>query len=313
MTDNLTSNPSALESVNFMPLGEVLSSARNGKNLSLKDVSNNLRLSVRQIEALENNDFVALPQPMITRGFIRNYARLLELDAEPLLESYRARMPETLPGALSVQSSMHQVTLGKNSQPWLTYILGSILVLLFLVAWFFYIEYMPKPVKQPADNAVVVTPKNVEPAVIPLPEVALPAAERQPESVDAISAEEAVANVEVVSDKNTNMAQVIPDEKQAIVKENITATAPVVTSPVVTSTKNVQLSVSEQTWVRVSDKTGAVIYEKMLAANSTDGFDGQPPFSLWIGNAKATTLTFLGKPVDITSQTKNNIARVTLE
>lgn len=308
MTDDLTTNPSVPELLGFLPLGEVFLSARSGKNLSLKDVSNNLRLSVRQIEALENNDFSALPQPMITRGFIRNYARLLELDAEPLLESYRARMPEILPGALSVQSSMHQVTLGKNSQPWLKYILGSILILLFLVAWFFYIEYMPKPVKQPADNPVVVTPNNVERAVIPLPEVALPAAERQPESTDVISTEATIANTETVIDKNTNVAQVIPDEKQAIVKENMTAIA-----PVVTSTKNVQLSVSEQTWVRVSDKNGAVIYEKMLAANSTDGFDGQPPFNLWIGNAKATTLTFLGKPVDITSQTKSNIARVTLE
>lgn len=308
MTDDLTIDTSTLGSANFLPLGEILLAARTGKNLSLKDVSNNLRLSTRQIEALESNEFSALPQPMITRGFIRNYARLLELDAEPLLESYRTRMPETLPSALSVQSSMHQVTLGKSSQPWLKYILGSILVLLFLVAWFFYIEHMPEPVKPPVSSAVVEAPQSVEPAVIPLPEVALPAAERQPESVDTANTAEAVTSAEIVSDKNTNVAQVAPTEKQAAVKEVVTTT-----SPVIAPTKAVELSVSEQTWVRVTNKSGSVIYEKMLAANSTDGFDGQPPFSLWIGNAKAVTLTFMGKPVDISSQTKNNIARVTLE
>ena len=77
--------------------------------------------------------------------------------------------------------------------------------------------------------------------------------------------------------------------------------------------KDVNIAVSEQTWVRVTDKSGAIVYEKMLQANSVDGFNGLPPFKMLIGNAKATKLTYLGQDVDLTSKTKSNIARLTLE
>jgi cytoskeleton protein RodZ len=81
----------------------------------------------------------------------------------------------------------------------------------------------------------------------------------------------------------------------------------------IATVKSVNIAVSEQTWIRVTDKAGAVVYEKMLGANSEDGFDGLPPFKILIGNAKATKLTFLGRPVDLLTSTKNNVAHVTLE
>jgi len=57
-----------------------------------------------------------------------------------------------------------------------------------------------------------------------------------------------------------------------------------------------------------------VVYERILPAGSSDGFDGQPPFTVVIGNAKATKLTFLGKPIDLASSTtQNNVARIKLE
>ncbi len=357
MTDDVLSN-SSLEQISIPPLGEVFVIARNSKNLTQKDVSNNLRLSVKQINALENNEFSSLPQPMITRGFIRNYARLLELDAEPLLESYRMRMPETLPSTLSVQTSTHQIMLNKNSQPWLKYILGSILVLLFLLAWFFYIEYMPVSVKQPIKNTADLASKNDAATFTPLPEIALPAAERLPESL-AVEAETIVAEpVDANASLSGDAVQATPTEKNKTITNDIVmpvqngtptqamplkpptdvdfktlkdnaakntqVTLPqsaVTVKPVdaianvagIAKTSGVSMSVTEQTWVRVTDKSGNVIYEKMLAANSSDSFEAKPPLSLLIGNAKATTLTFLSKPVDLTGNTKNNVARITLE
>ncbi|HYN54894.1 MAG TPA: DUF4115 domain-containing protein, partial [Methylotenera sp.] len=79
------------------------------------------------------------------------------------------------------------------------------------------------------------------------------------------------------------------------------------------SHKKVNVSVDERTWIRVSDQSGAVIYEKLLEAGNSDGFDGEPPFNVQVGNAKATKVTFLGKQIDLTSYTKNNIARFVLQ
>lgn len=310
------------------PLGEVLAAARIAKKLTQQDVSDSLRFSLKQIDALENNVFSALPDAMITRGFIRNYARLLELDAAPLLESYRGRMPDKQQKTLAVQSSMREVQLTKDSQPWLKYILGSILVLLFLLAWFFYMDYQPQAVNKPAEKTSEVV-VEVKPAVeVPLPEIALPAAERQfNESTENISgAEVSPVNPEVVN-VTTAQPQVAAGLPPEVRSEVTTGLSPATQSSVSAlpvkpiqpnsatdlTKKNVNMSVTEQTWVSATDKTGKVIFEKMMTAGSTEGFDGTPPFNLVIGNANATKLMYSGQLVDLTALTRNNVARVRLE
>lgn len=356
MSDEILIEPPVMSELSYEPLGETLLAARNTKNLTLKDVSNNLRISIKQITALETNDFSVLPEAMITRGFIRNYARLLDIDAEPLLASYRARMPDKLPHAISVQSTTNQVMSGKESQPWLMYILGSILILLFVLAWLFYVDYMPKPVKPIAVKAPEVATVNTPSVEVALPEIALPAAEREPEAATtdanteittALPAQSATPNVTATTPANkavgvapsnttanttTTQANLPPPvvidntlktnaahsvQQPDVQSSKLDIKADVKTQDVAvaknTATKKVTIAVVEQTWVRVSDKSGAVVFEKMLAADSVEGFDGTPPFNLLIGNAKATKLTFLGKQVDLASSTKNNVARLVLE
>lgn len=356
MSDEILIKPPVTPELSYEPLGETLLATRNTKNLTLKDVSNNLRISIKQITSLETNDFSALPEAMITRGFIRNYARLLDIDAEPLLASYRARMPDKLPHAISVQSTTNQVMSGKESQPWLKYILSSILVLLFVLAWLFYVDYMPKPVKPIAVKAPEVATVNTPSVEIALPEIALPAAEREPEvggtantdtntdttAVTALPPQSATPNVTATTPANksvgvapsnttantittqanlpppvaidntlkVNAARLVQSSKLDI-KSDVKAQDVAVAKN--TATKKVTIAVVEQTWVRVSDKSGAIVFEKMLAADSVEGFDGTPPFNLLIGNAKAAKLTFLGKPVDLASSTKNNVAHLVLE
>lgn len=166
-------------------LGAELLAARKAKGFTQQDVSNTLRLSLKQIEALESNDFAALPDAMITRGFIRNYARLLGLDAEPLLTSYKAQVPDKSPSALSVKSSMHQVVSSKKRQPWLLYGFLGIL-LLCLIAWLLFMNYLAKPAKLNTEKTheITLTPAPAVSTVTPLPELALPAAERQVEVSD---------------------------------------------------------------------------------------------------------------------------------
>jgi cytoskeleton protein RodZ len=65
--------------------GQILAAARKRQNLSLAEVMRQLRLSERQLRALESDQYGELPGPVFVRGFIRNYARLLHLDPEPLL------------------------------------------------------------------------------------------------------------------------------------------------------------------------------------------------------------------------------------
>jgi cytoskeleton protein RodZ len=365
MTDEIVLNLTETEVIGFAPLGEVFCEARNAKKLTLKDISNNLRLSIKQVEALENNNFSSLPPAVITRGFIRNYARFLELDAEPLLASYRVRMPDVLPSTLSVKTSMNQVMPGKESSSISKLVWLSGLIFLVVAAGLYYVNYMQKSAPQVTESIASTTVEAAAPEVAALPEVALPAAERLAQAeADAEAAVDAPAAVigdvkEMPNQASSNAAAALPKTEQAhpvaasssavttqnlqlpketnvdfnTLKENAakTATAPAVTKTTPTEVKvpdlakngqkpdssimakAVNIAATEQTWVRVTDKTGAIVYEKMLSANSEDGFNGLPPFKVLIGNAKATKLTFLGQNIDLSDKTKNNIARLTLE
>ena len=73
-------------------VGVELARARAALGLSVADVAQQLKFAARQIEALEQSRFEQLPTGTFARGMVRAYARLLKLDAEPLVERIAARV-----------------------------------------------------------------------------------------------------------------------------------------------------------------------------------------------------------------------------
>jgi cytoskeletal protein RodZ len=71
-------------------IGHILREARENKGLTLEDVQANTRINARYLAALESGQYGALPTPVHVRGFLRNYARFLGLDPQPLLDRYMA-------------------------------------------------------------------------------------------------------------------------------------------------------------------------------------------------------------------------------
>lgn len=301
------------------PLGAALAAARNAKNLSVQAVSDTLRLSIKQISALESDDFSALPQPMTTRGFIRNYARLLEVDAEPLLDSYRQRVPDNTPTSLNVQTSVPHVKLVKKSRPWFKY--AAIVLSLVLVVWYFQVE-------QSASVATDLTSNNEVVSPVTLPELATaPTTLAEPASPPA-------AEVGTANPVATNLAETLPSpalnelapakakpSPAAVARNDGLQLRPSSDMSMPTEAKAnavgnrawLTVSVTDKAWVQVKDKSGAVLFEKMLTANNSDKIEAQPPLFVWLGNAKATSLEYMGKSVDVASKTFNNTARLTLE
>ena len=67
-------------------VGELLSAGREQAGLSIADVANRLRMSVKQIGALERGDYTAIPAGTFLRGFVRNYAKAVGVDIETALK-----------------------------------------------------------------------------------------------------------------------------------------------------------------------------------------------------------------------------------
>lgn len=67
-------------------IGETLRSTRERRGISVEQVARDTRISLRFIEALEEEQFDELPAPVYVRGFLRSYANYLKVDPQPLLD-----------------------------------------------------------------------------------------------------------------------------------------------------------------------------------------------------------------------------------
>ncbi|MGK2966472.1 MAG: helix-turn-helix domain-containing protein [Tepidiformaceae bacterium] len=71
-------------------IGETLRAARESRGLSIEQAAQDTRISARFIEAIEAEDFDALPAPVYVRGFLRSYSNYLRVDPQPLLDKLGA-------------------------------------------------------------------------------------------------------------------------------------------------------------------------------------------------------------------------------
>ncbi|MEI6093111.1 MAG: helix-turn-helix domain-containing protein [bacterium] len=76
--------------------GEFFAEVRKYKNLSYVYVSNKLKVAVYHIEAIEREDFSALPARVYTRGFLKSYAKLLGFDVDKVVDAYMARFDKSI-------------------------------------------------------------------------------------------------------------------------------------------------------------------------------------------------------------------------
>lgn len=290
-----------------MPLGSLLVLAREEQKLTVEDVASRLRLSPRQIAALENNDFAALPEVMITRGFIRNYARLLGLDSEPLLQAYGTHVSVNDPYAISIPSANILIS-GKDKRPWRNYIMASLIIVVLLSGWLIYTESSPqRPLHKLTSMAQTPSPKQAaenttSPTVSePMPVPALPVAERTEGQTSTTDI--------VLPVSGLQPEQPAPAKVEMPVSTPSAAKAP--TS--VSSAGRLKFTLNESSWIRVFDRDGKEIINKTKPAGSEETVEGQPPFKIVIGNTAGIQLLYNDKPVDLAPYTKLNVAHITLE
>jgi len=280
-----------------MKLGDTLKQARESKELTVQAVADAIHLSVKQINALETNNFNLLPEPVTTRGFIRSYARFLEIDSEPLLANYRELVPHQDPNTIVMSGQVNKVISAQEQSPWLMYILGSIIVLLLLVVWFYYMDNVNDWSVEPDNDIVLEAPV----------EAASETVVAQAEVVTL--AEPTAAAPETPADATTTEA--VPATHDAV-KPTEQSTDAELASSVQTITEPLVLRLKEDCWVSIKTMTGQKFFEKLLPAGTEQGFDIQPPFKLKIGNATAATASYRNQTLDLPKYTRGSVARLTV-
>ncbi|MBD3249955.1 MAG: helix-turn-helix domain-containing protein [Candidatus Pacebacteria bacterium] len=90
-------------------VGQILKQARTEAGLSLTEVSAQTKIKLNFLKALEADQFKKLPAATFVKGFIRTYARILDLDDGALLALLRRDFKQSASGKLLPREFIHPV------------------------------------------------------------------------------------------------------------------------------------------------------------------------------------------------------------
>lgn len=115
--------------------GEILRNKREDLGLEIREIAEKLKISEDYLAAIENDVVEKLPVPVYTMGYIRSYAALVGVDADPIVQFYRERLSSPQP------STIVPVAFSKRKGHKLIYLFVSAVIVL---AAFLLFPYQPK-------------------------------------------------------------------------------------------------------------------------------------------------------------------------
>ncbi|WP_229507700.1 helix-turn-helix domain-containing protein [Massilia sp. Dwa41.01b] len=171
--------------------GATLAAQREAMGWSVEQVAEQLKLTVRQVVAIEAADYASLPGPAVTRGFVRAYAKILRLDPAPLVAMIPMDNPVVSDDGAALRrdrassrptsfSHSRYPTHGKRSSLPLGWIAGVIVLAAAAgAAWHFGLVSLPGSASTPAGNeAGMGTPAEngtvAAPAAVPEHDTSVP-------------------------------------------------------------------------------------------------------------------------------------------
>lgn len=319
-------------------VGETLLQARQSLGLSLDEVANKLKLSKRQIEAIEHNRFNELPGNTFVRGFVRNYARLLEVPVEPLIAQLELALPknEAVPVLPSLRDAAQPLPVERRPS-WLTLQLGavvSVVATIVGVSVFWVVagsKTEPELSVPPVQNTPVIQP--VAPVAPPEVSAIAPAVAGEPVlPPQDISAPLDHADAPVVTpplpvlDNKTVTPAVAPmptvnlPAQQMQAPNAVPTTSPkapqagvTTVSPAVPGNEIKISAPAEDSWVLLTDATGNKLINSVVKAGTDRVVTGTPPFKVVVGNAGKTRVFYKGVETPLAPYTKSNVATLDLK
>lgn len=297
--------------------GMILRHAREARGESLEDVAQALKLSLKQLDALERGHHESLPGPAFVRGFLRNYARHLGLDPTEVMAQLGGERTATV-DLTPLSNAAGDMPAGRGARFNLVpaaVVAGLLLMLMFAGSYFGWFQTVPPP-----------EPVSLE-AFPPgqAPEVADDASTdgSGEGAVSAIGAEGQEEAAELPAGAEPALPAVAPEAASALAPAGVEsapgsapaaeAAAPAPSEPSADSADALLFAFTGESWVEVRDGAGRILFAGIGNAGSTRTVQGKPPFALVIGNARNVRLDYRGQPVDLVPHTKVTVARLTVQ
>lgn len=302
--------------------GEDFAEARRSLGVGFEQLTRELRLPAKTLEAIEAGRLDALGGPVFVRGYIRAYARRLKLDPNRYVAAY-----DQLLGGKDIRTGVRMVgtvstTPVKQSRSLMRFgTLVFILAIIGTVVWWWQTQY--------SIDSVIVTNRDVPVTVDtadgntlvlpPLIDDEPPAGEARSEGSVELAVSDAEESPEVEGAEEhfpVDGESGETEEPQIMAEEDPEAVSDESSAPVTDSDRMedmLRISLSDDSWLSVKDASGRSLFNGIAKAGQELELRGGEPLTLVIGRANAVTfIEYGGVPVDIASVSNKNVARLTL-
>ncbi|MEM7304583.1 MAG: RodZ domain-containing protein [Pseudomonadota bacterium] len=294
----MTEEDASLQS-NAIDIGATLRKAREEASYSIAFVADQIHLPEAVVEALEHNEFERLPGPVFVRGYIRSYAKLLDIDAQPLVGQIDGGLiPEV------ADSQMGKPIKIKTSRLDPLVVWGAVTVCVIAVGLLFA-WWMQESKEDPVQLAEVVEQVEVsgghtaEPNPMEVPDKQEHQVSLGDVSLNSQSAQspESGHTSRNNSDQNSELI-VSATDKQEIVE------IPAVGG----DTEQTRLTVifNEESWAEIFDARKRRLLHGLIKPGATRVISGQAPFSVFLGNSPGVVFEINGEKYDHSPYIRGN-------
>ena len=307
--------------------GAQLREGREKMALSRGEAADRLFLAVSIIEALEAEDYHSLPPDSYVQGYLRSYARFLNLSPEPLIDSYKRQNANENPALLGQIRHVPGDTKLSTNSLFIKITTALIIIgVLTLAVWgwqqgapdYFLpsITSTPATIETPESNTsitVVPTPESLplapearvtddSPVLPPVVEPDLPPVANEDAPIEEATLTE--------SDERAQLTEAVENESAP---ENVESNIilQVETLPDISDANSVILQIRGESWLEVHDANEKQLLYSLHPGGETIVLKGEPPFKLSIGRPDAITVKYAGDIVDLSAYA-GRVANITL-
>ena len=297
--------------------GALLRDAREAAGLHIAALAVALKVPVAKLEALEADNFSALPDMVFVRALASSVCRTLKIDPQAVLALLpQGEGPRLSAGDVGLNAPVKGFAGRSSAAPFkgagtrsFVWAVGLLLIGAALMM------FLPRGLdadlsallKQPETTTKIPMPTgNVAQEI----SVAVGAEQRVPSAAPAPAPAPAAAagvGVELPAGESIKPAGIA---SHPIVLPSVEASAPS-SAPAADAPSGVlAFKARSESWIQVRDAAGALVLQRNLAPNELVSVSGVLPLAVVIGRADATEVFVRGKPYDIGPVSRENVARL---